>query len=185
VFSASRRAIAVLASLALLALSAGTTLGASTSSNTALTLTVSSTLSLTGVPAALDFGSGLGGVRKLTPSQASVVADTNLSSGLALNLSFTDLTRTGGTDTIAASNFRLITSGQPSAADCPNAPAGLASSAPVYPGGQWTLCSRNTAGSVAFAGGTLEWSFAIDIPAAAPPGGYTATATWTAVEFGG
>lgn len=179
----TRRLFAALMSLVLLAASAGSALAASTSSNTALSLQVNSTLSLTGVPASLDFGSGLGGARKLTPSQAtSIVAQTNLTSGLKLNLSFTDLTRTGGVETVAASNYRLITSAQPSSTDCPNAIPNLASAAPSYPGGEWTVCSRNTAGALNFPGGTASWNFAIDIPAGATPGSYTGTATWTALE---
>lgn len=182
-FSILRRAIAVVASLALLAATAGTTLGASTSSNIDITLQVSSTLSLTGVPASLDFGSGLGGANRVTPAQTtSIVANTNLATGLKLNLSISDLTRTGGTETIAATQYRLTTSSQPDAADCPNAPTGLASTAPLYPGGQWTICNRSTAGSVSFAGAGKTWSFIIGIPAAATPGAYTGTATWTAVE---
>lgn len=178
-----RRILAVPLAFALLAMSAGASLAASTSSTTNMTLQVNSTLSLTGVPAAMDFGSGLGGTNKATPAQtSSIVAQTNLTTGLKLNLSISDLTRVGGSETIAATNYRLSTSSQPSAADCPNAPAGLASTSPNYPGGQWTICSRTSAGSLTFPGGTLTWNFLLGIPAGATPGSYTGTAVWTALE---
>lgn len=177
--------MAALVAVAMLALP-GTTLAASQSSSTAQTLTVNSTVTLTGVPASVNYGSGLGGVTLSGPANStSIVGQTNNPTGLDLTVSFSDLARTGGGGTIVATANRLTVSASTTSADCGASSPFASATTAAYAGPAgtaWTICSRSSAGSSTFAGSGKTWTYQLDVPAAAVPGTYTGTATWSAVE---
>lgn len=178
---------ALVAAVALTMALTGTTLASSQSSATAQTLAISTTLTLTGVPASVNYGTGLGGVTLAGPANAAnVQVSSNNPSGVRLGLAFTDLARTGGGGTIVSTANQIRISAVAVASDCTGGATWGTNTMRAYPGpadSEWIMCSRATAGTINFPGTGKTWQYEVLLPAAPAPGTYTGTATWTATEF--
>jgi hypothetical protein len=150
------------------------------SSTSTETLTVLPTTTLTGVPASIAYGSGIGGATLTSGSPFTMTATTNSATGLNVTWAASDLT---GSGTIAAQNNRYLQMTSPGAGCSSVGALSGYSTAPgkVYSGvanSQQSIVTVASAASCAIAGVTLR----VIIPAAATPGAYTGSTTFTATE---
>lgn len=127
------------------------------------TLTVDAQVTLTGVPASISYGSGLGGTR--TGAQFTVNATTNGAAGMTLTVAGSALTN--GASTIAATN-RSFDLAAYNCGPVNNNPSTLSG------GGPHNVC---TSGQTA----TVPITPKITVPPTQAPGAYTGTLTVTAV----
>lgn len=146
------------------------------------TLTVTSTISLTGVPASLAYGSGLGGAT-LTAPNFSATGITNNVAGAKFTVQATDLSRTGGGGTIASTARRLrVTLAQAPAPPGASVTAPYNAAAPggAYPGPAGTASQiANVTQATDSAGVVLSVDASVVVPANAVPGAYTGTMTFS------
>lgn len=145
------------------------------------TLTVLPTTTLTGVPATVDYGSGLTGTQRDSTATYILVASTNAVHGLAVSWSATDLT---GAGTIVAGNNRSLQLTNAGGAPCVTVGALSGySTAPGKPYGG----PANTAQQFVISTGPGTCSIAgvkfyLQIPASATAGAYTGTTTISVAE---
>ena len=154
----------ILAAVLALALPASA-FAASTSSTVTESLTVAASISMTGIPASLDYGSSTAGTNVVAPEFTAAVSSNN-ASGWSVAVNATDLTNGGGT--IPATNRQYSMAGSGYTATGGGSPVS-------YPGGDFVIANRATPGSA-----NVFVTSRISIPAAASPGAYTGSAVFTA-----
>lgn len=163
---------AIVLSLALV----GTTLAA-TSQQMTQTLTVNSSLSITGVPATLDFGSANAGTTASAASSVTPAVTTSNATGANLYLAINDLQDINlnaipATDEIIATQ---VGSGTPTLV----APYDSANGSPYQ-------SATNAPEQLAYQGTSGTWSVLVDlsiaIPANTTPGAYSGVATFSVVD---
>lgn len=137
------------------------------SSTASETLTVQAQVTLTGVPASLAYGSGLGGATLTAPTFTASVS-TNNPSGATFAVVASDLTN--GANQIAASNraFKLSPTGAPIAY---TGPAGTKQTLKTW--------AEPIDGQTA-ASGQMPVTASVAVPAGAIPGAYTGSVTFHA-----
>lgn len=142
------------------------------------TLTVQSTISITGVPASIAYGSGLGGATVTSGAGFTINISGNNPTGITLAWQPSDLTGTPS-GTIAATNNRYV---KLSSAGAPCATVGASSGYTTAPGKQYIGPSGTAQNIVASTGAaTCAVSgvvLSVVIPAAAVPSAYTGTSTF-------
>ena len=174
IHSRIRRALVALA-LTLSLVVPGTAMAA-TSLSTAETLTVNSTLSITGLPASSSYGAGLAGANRAATA-FNVAFSTDNPAGLKFMWQSSNLSRVGGGGTIPALNNKFLRF--PTAAigtgTC-TLPGGLStwSTAPGAAAAgtaDFTVCTTSVATDLTFNGAVLS----VTIPSGTAPGDYTGT----------
>lgn len=172
-----RAAIVALTLALTLAIPASTFAVSSTSTET---LSVLSTTTMTGVPASLAYGSGLGGATLSAP-EAHIAVATDNPTGANLSVQASDMARTGGGGTIAstARRVRLSFSGT-TAGWTATAPYVLNAAAPgnPYPGPA-NFSSQLANSTTATSGLIVDTTMSIVLPAGAVPGSYTGSVVFT------
>lgn len=164
-YTRARALRAVLFALVIAAAGASPAFAASTSSTTTESLEVTSSISMTGVPATLSYSSVNAGQSAQAPEFTANVS-SNQVSGWTLTVDSTDLVSNG--NTIAKTQRQYVISG--------TGFTGTGGGSPVnYPGGPFTLATRGTAGSA-----DVFITSRIGVPPEAAPGVYTGSAVFTA-----
>jgi hypothetical protein len=174
-----RRLTASILAAVLTLTTAGQALAGSVQQNTAETLSVLSTATLTGVPASYAYGSGLAGDLRQGPS-FTVTASTNNPTGGTIYWQTTDFTRTGGGGTILATARRLQFNAVPANCTLTSGPW-LTAPGKAYTG----IASTDNAICTAALAGTYVLDtvvLGVVIPAGANPGAYTGTTTIKLIE---
>jgi hypothetical protein len=166
---------ATVAALFLTLALAGPTLGATATQSTSETLTVSPTISLTGLPATVAYGTGVAGDTR-TSIMFDLNASTNNAAGLRLTWTTTNLT--DGGSTIPFSQRHLLVT---SASGC----SLISPFTTPYPqpygvtaGVDRPVCESAAPGAAGLSGVQL-W---VVIPPDAEPGAYTGTTTFKAID---
>ncbi len=149
---------------------AGPALAANASASTAETLSVGYTTSITGVPATLDYGTGLAGTFVYTP-KFTITVSTNDPNGLTL--SWLPTAMTSGSDSIAAVyHYVYIT-----------ASTGLTVQTGTYSFNSSAAPGMTIAsGTTAVANGTMDLELVVNVPTTQPAGSYSGTSTFTVSE---
>lgn len=142
-------------------------LAASTSSTTTESLEVTSSISLTGVPASLTYSTVNSGATAQAPEFTASVS-SNQANGWTLSVVATDLT--SGGNTIATTARAYVVAG-----NFANFTATGGGSFVAYPGGPFVLATRGTGGAA-----DVFLTSRVAVPANAAPGVYTGSATFTA-----
>jgi len=148
------------------------------SSTATETLTVQDQTTLTGVPASIAYGSGLGGTT-LAASALSIGISTNAATGYTFSVSASNLTATAGT--IQSTNRLFLVS-----ATCDSAGCSVGSKWKTAPGGTYSG-PAGTAETIATSSmnNTTAHSYTVTpkvaIPSGALAGNYTGTVTFAAV----
>lgn len=161
-------------------------------------LTIDSTISITGIPSSISYGNGLSGHRfEVTPSISAwvegpdivVTVTGNNPDGLTLSMTATDMTRTGGGGTIPASARFVSVTGDPGSS--------ITYNGTFYDGGydqpsqdRSVNASYGTAGvsqvlattSGAVTDKVLGVDLSIDVAGGTPPGDYTGSVTFAAID---
>lgn len=140
-------------------------LAASTSATSSESLTVTASISLSGVPATLTYSSVNAGQLSTAPEFSAAVSSNNVS-GWTFAVNATALT--AGAATIPATAREYVVSGTGFTATGGGSPT-------AYPGGDFTLASRTTGGA-----NNVFVTSRVIVPAAAAPGAYTGQAVFTA-----
>lgn len=159
---------------AVLALTVTTSAFAATSTAiSSESLNVLATVSITGVPATIDYGSSPSGAT-VSSSPMTIVVSTNNAAGFNFTLTATNLT---GAGTIPSSARRINCTMTSAGTQFPGALCSGSDAA--YPGGSnVALGATNAAGDATFATTTK-----VVIPGSAPAGAYSGTLTFTATTL--
>lgn len=169
-----RRTRALVGALALTLALAGPTLGATATQSASETLTVNSTLTLTGVPATLAYGSGVGGATLSAPA-FTAVSTTNNPAGVVVSATVNALTSNG--NTIALTNRSVLLAQGTSWTGCSEMSGNALPFTKTFTAASMNLYQRTTAGTC-----EAVVTPKVTIPASAVPGAYTGTFTLTATE---
>jgi hypothetical protein len=161
----NRNTRALLGALVLALALPATTLAASTSQTASESLSVASSITLSGVPASLAYGANSAGGVAAVPEFAMTVS-SNAANGWFVAVNASDLT-SGGGGTIAASNREYVLG-------CTGCTA-TGGGSPVAYTPDLVLATRGSAGD-----GSVFTTSRIHIPSAAPAGSYTGSAIFTA-----
>lgn len=133
-------------------------------------LTVLSTITFTGAPTSIAYGSALGGATATGP-RSIITFGTNSANGARLTVDATALT--SGANSIAASNRSYLMGWE----------AGGQPTGGTLKGGAYTGAGFVLANTTGTANATVNMSPQVNVPASAVPGaGYTGTSTFTVVE---
>jgi hypothetical protein len=165
----------ILAGILALALP-GAALGVSASS--AETLTVQSQTTLTGVPASIAYGSGLGGTT-LSASALSIGISTNAATGYTFSVSATNLTSSAGS--IQSTNRLFLVSATCDAAGCTVGSKWKTAPGGSYTGPAGTAETISTSASNNSTAHSYSVTPKVAIPSGALAGDYTGTLTFAAV----
>lgn len=184
----NRRPRALLAALALTLALAGPASAATSTQQSSETLTVQSTVSLTGLPTSLAYGSGVTGSTLSAPA-FTLTASTNSTAGLKVVWAATNLTSASGS--IAASNRYLKIGSEPTGSGGALLQGGIAMWANgdgnaytgtgangTTPGTDQTVATSAAAGDVVISGAVAK----VKVPANAVPGSYAGTLVFRAIE---
>ena len=176
----ARKRLPLALGLALALVVPGSALAVESSSATSETLTIQAQITLTGIPASIAYGSGLGG-DTLSAGMPSVQVSTNNPSGYTFDWSATDLTASGGT--IASTQRRLLADNgfcEPtqSTLGCWIDVVYRSGGSNAYPGpaGFRDVIANNEVAAT----DTYSLTLSVVISAAQVPGNYTGTATFFA-----
>lgn len=148
------------------------------SSTATETLTVQDQTTLTGVPASIAYGSGLGGTT-LSGAALSIGISTNAATGYTFTVAATNLTATSGTIQSTARLFLV-------SATCDSAGCTVPTKWKTAPGGSYSgpAGTAETVGSSS-ANNTSAHTYAVTpkvaVPSGALSGSYTGTVTFAAV----
>lgn len=161
-----RRALAPVVFAVIVAVAgASPALAASTSQAATESLTVTASITLTGVPASLTYPASNAGQLAVAPEFTAGVSSNN-ASGWTLAVNATALS--SGGNTIATTAREYVVSGTGFTATGGGSPV-------AYPGGDFVLANRATAGAA-----NVFTTSRVIVPAGAAPGAYVGTATFTA-----
>lgn len=155
----------ILAVVAIFAIGVSPTLAASTSATSTESLTVTASISLSGVPASLSYPSVNAGQLAQAPEFTAAVSSNN-ATGWTFAVNATDLTagsnvivKTQREYSMAGTGYTMTGGGSPTA----------------YPGGDFVLGSTTSGGSA-----NVFTTSRVNVPANAAPGTYTGSAVFTA-----
>lgn len=163
----ARKVRPIIFAVALAVAGASPALAASTSSTTTESLEVTSSISLSGVPASLAYSSVNAGATASAPEFTASVS-SNQASGWTLSVDATDLV--SGGNAIAMTQRTYVVSG-----NFANFTATGGGSSVAYPGGPFVLATRNSGGAA-----DVFLTSRVAVPANAVPGVYTGSAVFTA-----